>query len=149
VKEPGFGASRTRNSGKVRQLLLGLVRRAPGVIGSPYAFAAAVALVLAWLVAGPVSGFSSGWLVLPATVTSIGAFVVVFLIQYSQNRDMRVIQIKLDEIIRALEATRTEILRAENKTDEELEGIEAEFEALSSGSERARPADDPREESGA
>jgi low affinity Fe/Cu permease len=114
----------------VRLLLLRLVRRAPDVIGSPYAFAAALVCVLAWLVAGPIMRFSSGWLVLPATVTSIGAFVVVFLIQYSQNRDTRVVQIKLDEIIRALDETRTELVRTENRPDEELERIEAEFEAL-------------------
>jgi low affinity Fe/Cu permease len=114
----------------VRQQLLRVVRRAPDLIGSPYAFVAAVTSVIAWLVAGPFMHFSSGWLVLPATVTSIGAFIVVFLIQYSQNRDTRVVQIKLDEIIRALEATRTDFVRAENRSDEELERIEAEFEAL-------------------
>jgi low affinity Fe/Cu permease len=114
----------------VRQLLLRLVRGAPDVIGSPYAFAGAVAAVLFWLLVGPIMRFSSGWLVLPATVTSIGAFVVVFLIQYSQNRDTRVIQIKLDEIIRALEESRTDLVRAENRSDEELARIEEEFEKL-------------------
>jgi low affinity Fe/Cu permease len=75
--------------------------------------------------------------VLPATITSIGAFVVVFLIQYSQNRDTRVIQVKLDELIRALDETRTELVRLENTSDEELERIEREFDAL--GRERRDP----------
>jgi low affinity Fe/Cu permease len=114
----------------MKHLLLRLVRRAPDLIGSPYAFAMAVACVVAWLVAGPILHFSSNWLVLPATLTSIGAFVVVFLIQYSQNRDIRVVQIKLDEIIRSLNDTRTELVRAENRSDEELERMEADFEAL-------------------
>jgi low affinity Fe/Cu permease len=116
----------------VRQLLLRLVRGAPDVIGSPYAFATAVAAVILWLLFGPILRFSSGWLVLPATVTSIGAFIVVFLIQYSQNRDTRVMQIKLDEIIRALEESRTALVRAENRTDEELARIEEEFEKIRS-----------------
>jgi low affinity Fe/Cu permease len=121
-----------RKLGRVRQLLLRLVRGAPDVIGSPYAFATAVAAVVLWLLVGPILRFSSGWLVLPATVTSIGAFIVVFLIQYSQNRDTRVMQIKLDEIIRALEESRTDLVRAENRTDEELARIEDEFEKIRS-----------------
>jgi low affinity Fe/Cu permease len=135
----GFQALRPRNASRVRPLLLRLVRRAPDVIGSPYAFVAAVASIVAWLLAGPIMHFSSGWLVLPATVTSIGAFVVVFLIQYSQNRDTRVVQIKLDEILRALDETRTDLVRAENRSDEELERIEAEFEAL--GGDPGHPAE--------
>jgi low affinity Fe/Cu permease len=114
----------------VRHLLLRLVRRAPEVIGSPYSFVAAVAIVVALLVASPFMQLSPGWLVLPASLTSIVAFIVVFLIQYSENRDTRVIQIKLDEIIRALEATRTDLVHAENKSDDELDRIEAEFDAL-------------------
>jgi low affinity Fe/Cu permease len=121
----------------VRESLLRLVRRAPDMIGSPYAFLAAVAAVGVWLLTGPIFGFSSNWLVLPATITSIGAFVVVFLIQYSQNRDTRVIQVKLDELIRALDETRTELVRLEYTSDEELERIEREFDAL--GRERRDP----------
>jgi low affinity Fe/Cu permease len=121
----------------VRESLLRLVRRAPDVIGSPHAFLAAVGAVVLWLLTGPIFGFSSNWLVLPATITSIGAFVVVFLIQYSQNRDTRVIQVKLDELIRALDETRTELVRLENTSDEELERIEREFDAL--GRERRDP----------
>lgn len=67
---------------------------------------------------------------LPATVTSIGAFLIVFLIQFSQNRDMRVVQLKLDELIRGLHEARTDLVRLEQLTDEELDEIEREFVRL-------------------
>jgi low affinity Fe/Cu permease len=114
----------------VRTTLLRLVRRAPDVIGSPYAFTIAVVSIIVWLLVGPILRFSDAWLVLPATVTSIGAFLVVFLLQYSQNRDTRVIQLKLDELIRALDETRTDLVRIENRSDDEIAQLEEEFSEL-------------------
>jgi len=126
----GLPKSARRKYPAMRETLLRLVRRAPEVIGSPYAFALAVAAVVVWLAVGPIMRFSDAWLVLPATITSIGAFIVVFLIQYSQNRDTRVVQIKLDELIRAMDETRTSLVRVENRSDEEIALLEEEFEAL-------------------
>jgi low affinity Fe/Cu permease len=137
VRAQVFAIREAGDVSDVKQRLLRLVRATPEVIGSPYAFLAAVAAVLVWLLTGPIFGFSSTWLVLPATMTSIGAFVIVFLIQYSQNRDTRVIQLKLDELIRGLDQTRTDLVRLETTSDEELERIEREFDAL--GRERRNP----------
>jgi low affinity Fe/Cu permease len=114
----------------VRSTLLRLVRRSPDVIGSPYAFVIAIASIVVWLLVGPILHFSNAWLVLPATVTSIGAFLVVFLLQYSQNRDTRVIQLKLDELLRALDETRTDLVRIENRSDDEIAQLEEEFSEL-------------------
>jgi low affinity Fe/Cu permease len=105
-------------------------RRAPEVAGSPYAFLAAVAAVAAWLGLGPVFDWSSGWVLWPATVTSVGAFLLVLLLQYSQNRDTRVLQLKLDELIRSLDQARTHLVRLEHVADEELDGVEDEFRRL-------------------
>ena len=83
-----------------------------------------------WLGLGPFVGFSDAWLVLPATATSIGAFLVVFLIQFSQNRDNAVVQLKLDELIRGLDAARTSLVGLEHDSDEELAEVAREFRHL-------------------
>ena len=104
--------------------------KAPGVVGSPWAFLAAVAAVLVWIATGPVFGWSGGWVLWPATVTSVGAFLLVLLLQYSQNRDTRAIQLKLDELIRSMGEARTHLVRLEHLSDEELERIADEFSEL-------------------
>ena len=110
--------------------LLAFVRHSPGVVGSPWAFTLASVSCVVWLALGPVFGWSDAWLVLPATATSIGAFLMVFLLQYTQNRDTRVLQLKLDELIRGLAEARTHLVRLEHVSDEELERIETEFAKL-------------------
>src|SRR6187551_1835908 len=114
--------------------MLGLVRRiaatSPRVFGSPLAFPIAVAVAAVWLLSGPFFGWSSNWILVPATVTSVGAFLLVLLLQYSQNRDARAIQLKLDELIRSLDQARTHMVRLEQRSDEELAEIESEFHAL-------------------
>jgi low affinity Fe/Cu permease len=105
-------------------------RRVPEWVGSPFTFLAAVAAVVLWLALGPVFEWSQGWVLWPATLTSVGAFLLVLLLQYSQNRDTRVLQLKLDELLRGVEQTRTGLVRLESLSDEELERIEAEFRRL-------------------
>jgi low affinity Fe/Cu permease len=112
------------------KLLRNLARRAPEAVGSPWTFVIGVVATLGWLMSGAIVGWSGGWVLWPATLTSIGAFLLVLLLQYSQNRDTRALQLKLDEIIRAVRAGRTELLRLERRSDEELEQIEAEFDEL-------------------
>jgi|SRR5215204_3172377 len=111
-------------------LLRRIARRAPEVVGSPYAFLVAVAATLAWLAVGPFVGFSEGWVLWPATISSVGAFLLVLLLQYTQNRDTRAIQLKLDELIRGLGEARTKLVRLEHLSDEELAEIEREFVRL-------------------
>lgn len=112
------------------KLLLRLARRSPDVVGSPWAFLLAAVSIVLWLAVGPFVGFSEAWLVFPATATSIGAFLIVFLIQFSQNRDMAVVQLKLDELIRGLSDARTHLVGLEHRSDEELVEISEEFRQL-------------------
>ena len=104
--------------------------RVPTVVGSPWAFLSMLGLVIAWVASGALFGWSDAWVLWPATVTSVGAFLLVLLLQYSQNRDMRAIQLKLDEVIRAVGDARTHLVRLEKLSDEELDQIEDEFRAL-------------------
>ena len=107
-----------------------LAARAPYVVGSPLVFLAATAVTIGWIVSGPLFDWSSDWILWPATVTSVGAFLLVLLLQYTQNRDTRAIQLKLDEVIRALDEARTALVRVEKLPDEELDRIEEEFANL-------------------
>ena len=107
-----------------------IASRAPAIVGSPWAFLGALGATLVWLATGPLFDWSSGWVLWPATVTSVGAFLLVLLLQYSQNRDVRALQLKLDELIRSLGEARTRLIRLEQLSDEELDRIEAEFHAL-------------------
>ena len=118
------------------KLLLRFARRSPDLVGSPWAFVLAAASIVLWLAVGPFVGFSEAWLVLPATATSIGAFLIVFLIQFSQNRDMAVVQLKLDELIRGLDDARTHLIGLEHRSDEELAKVTQEFTSLREGEAR-------------
>lgn len=111
-------------------VLVRLAARTPGAVGSPWSLVLAAVLLVVWLVLGPVFGWSGGWVLWPATITSVGAFVLVLLLQYSQNRDMRAIHLKLDEVIRALGDARTRLVRLEQLSDEELDQLEEEFRRL-------------------
>jgi low affinity Fe/Cu permease len=107
-----------------------LAAATPNVVGSPWAFLLAVGAILGWIATGALFDWSSGWVLWPATATSIGAFLLVLLLQYSQNRDTRALQLKLDEVIRALEQARTHLVRLEHLSDEELDQLEDEFRRL-------------------
>jgi low affinity Fe/Cu permease len=112
------------------RLLLRLARRSPDIVGSPWSFLLASVAILVWLAIGPFVGFSDNWLVLPATATSIGAFLIVFLIQFSQNRDIAAVQLKLDELIRGLSDARTHFVGLEHLSDEEIATLAQEFARL-------------------
>ncbi len=107
-----------------------IAARAPSIVGSPRTFGLTVLAIVVWLATGPLFGWSGGWVLWPATVTSVGAFLLVLLLQYSQNRDTRAIQLKLDELIRSLDQARTHLVRLEHLSDQELDQIEDEFTEL-------------------
>ncbi len=105
--------------------------RAAEVVGSPWAFTAGVAGILIWGMAGPAFRYSDTWQLIVNSGTSIVTFLMVFLIQNTQNRDAKAMQIKLNELIRAVSNARSFMVDLENLPDEELEAFRKEFEELS------------------
>jgi low affinity Fe/Cu permease len=103
--------------------------------GRPYTFALALAVVLVWGVTGPLFRFSDTWQLVINTGTTIVTFLMVFLIQNTQNRDGEALQIKLDELIRALEGAHNALLDLEELDDEVLENARQRYRKLA---ERAR-----------
>jgi low affinity Fe/Cu permease len=105
--------------------------------GRPSAFAFAVAVILVWAVTGPLFKFSDTWQLVINTGTTIVTFLMVFLIQNTQNRDSEAIQVKLDELIRATEKAHNALLDLEELEEHELDRVRANYERLA---ERARVA---------
>jgi low affinity Fe/Cu permease len=99
------------------------------VSGTPGAFIAAILVLVAWAVSGPVFRFSDTWQLVINTSTTIVTFLMVFLIQNTQNRDARAIHLKLDELIRAVRGARNQLIDLEELTDEELEIIARDLHA--------------------
>jgi low affinity Fe/Cu permease len=105
-------------------------KTASRISGRTYSFAAAGALILAWLVSGPLFGFSDTWQLVINTATTIVTFLMVFLIQNTQNRDTEAIQIKLDELIRATQGAHNALLDLEELDEETLDKLRERYEAL-------------------
>jgi low affinity Fe/Cu permease len=99
-------------------------------VGSPWAFLAAMVLVVVWAVMGPLFHYSDTWQLVINTGTTILTFLMVFLIQSTQNRDATAIHLKLDELIRALKGARTSLVRLEEFSDEELTALQEQFRRL-------------------
>ena len=98
--------------------------------GRPATFAIAVGLIVAWAVSGPVFGFSDTWQLVINTSTTIITFLMVFVIQNSQNRDSEAIQVKLDELIRAVEQANNNLLDLEELDVQEIDKIRANYKDL-------------------
>jgi low affinity Fe/Cu permease len=113
-------------------------------VGSYWAFVAALGLVVAWAVTGPVFGFSNTWQLVINTSTTIVTFLMVFLLQYDQNRNAKALQVKLDELIRSKEGARNMLVDAEDMSDEQLEALHAEFQRLRTARRKSRSRDRKR-----
>src|SRR4030088_2256793 len=103
-------------------------RLAADGVGSPAAFLLGVVVTAIWASTGSYYHYSDTWQLVINTGTSIGTFLVVFLIQNTQNRDAKVMQLKLDELIRAVKTARTELEQLEDLTDKELDMLQKEFQ---------------------
>ncbi len=99
-------------------------------MGTPAAFLAACAIVVAWGVSGPLFHFSDTWQLVINTGTTVITFLMVFLIQGTQNRDTRILNLKLDELLRAVHGARTGFANLNELSDEDLARLQAEFKAL-------------------
>ena len=98
--------------------------------GSPWAFVVATLLIIAWWVSGPVFDYSDTWQLVINTTTTIITFLMVFLIQNTQNRDADAIHLKLDELIRAVHNARTRLVDLEDLSDDQLDELRKEFQQL-------------------
>ena len=100
------------------------------ILGSAWAFTIAVLVIIIWGVTGPAFHFSNTWQLIINTGTTIVTFLMVFLIQNTQNRDTKAVHLKLDEIIRAIKGARNELVDLEELSDEDLKKLEEQFQQL-------------------
>lgn len=100
------------------------------LMGSPLIFFFAVFLIALWGMSGFYFGFSDTWQLVINTATTIGTFLIVILIQNTQNRDARSIQLKLDELLRGTKNSRNSLVKIEDQSDEELDELREEFKVL-------------------
>jgi low affinity Fe/Cu permease len=100
------------------------------VLGTAWAFIGAIFIIAVWALTGPTFHFSDTWQLIINTGTTIVTFLMVFLIQNTQNRDAKAVHLKLDELIRALQGARNHLVDLEKLSDEELKGLEEQFTRL-------------------
>ena len=112
------------------------------MLGSAWAFAAAGLAILVWMVTGPTFHFSDTWQLIINTATTIITFLMVFLIQNTQNRDAKAMHLKLDELIRALKGARNQLVDLENLSDDDLKKLEEQFRRLRKHTENSRTRSD-------
>ena len=105
-------------------------------VGSAWAFIIAVVIIAVWGVTGPIFNYSDTWQLIINTSTTIVTFLMVFLIQNTQNRDAKVIHLKLDELIRVTRKARNHLVDLEDLSEEEIKRLEQEFQLLRERSEK-------------
>jgi low affinity Fe/Cu permease len=111
------------------------------IVGTPWAFGVALLVIIVWAIVGPIYGYSDTWQLVINTGTTIVTFLMVFLIQNTQNRDARAIHLKLDELIRGTKGPRDMLVDLEDCSDEELEEFEQEFRRFAEKRKRERQAE--------
>jgi low affinity Fe/Cu permease len=114
----------------VRDAFRVFARNSSMILGSAWAFCGAILIIIVWALTGPTFHFSDTWQLIINTGTTIVTFLMVFLIQNTQNRDAKAMHLKLDEIIRALKGARNQLVDLEKLSDEELNKLEKQFEQL-------------------
>jgi low affinity Fe/Cu permease len=111
----------------MNQFFRKLSQRTSNAVGSPWAFLVALLVVIVWGVTGPFFEFSDTWQLVINTGTTIVTFLMVFLIQNSQNRDFKAMNLKLDELIRGTKGPRTELVALEEMSDDDLERLHQQY----------------------
>ena len=111
-------------------------RRSSMVLGSAWVFSSAILIIVIWGLTGPAFHYSDTWQLIINTGTTIVTFLMVFLIQNTQNRDAKAAHLKLDEIIRAVKGARNELIDLEKLADEDLTSLEKQFERVRRKAER-------------
>ena len=138
----------TKEADMLDRAFNGLSKIAARAAGRPLTFALALLVIVAWLVTGPLFKFSDSWQLVINTGTTIITFVMVFLIQNTQNRDTEAIQIKLDELIRVTEAASNTLLDLEELDEGMLYRHRARYEALARDARGQKGDQDPSSEPG-
>jgi low affinity Fe/Cu permease len=118
-------------SGRVGNSFQTFATKASSCLGTKWSFVGAILIIVVWVALGPYFHYSDTWQLVVNTATTIVTFLMVFLIQNTQNRDARAIHLKLDELIRAKQKARNEMINIEKLSDEELEAMSKTFEAIS------------------
>jgi low affinity Fe/Cu permease len=126
----------------VRDAFRGFAQRASVLLGSAWAFCGAVLVIVVWLVSGPTFHFSDTWQLIINTATTVVTFLMVFLIQNTQNRDAKAMHLKLDELIRAVKGARNQLVDLENLSDDDLKKLEQQFQGLRQQAEHSRTRSD-------
>lgn len=122
----------------MNELFRKIAHRASLLVGSPVAFVVAVIIVLCWALSGSYFGYSDTWQLVINTGTTILTFLMVFLVQNTQNRDGRAMQLKLDELIRGSRTSRNMLIDLEDLSDEEMERLHLQFQAIREKAERRK-----------
>lgn len=120
-------------------------QRSSTLLGSAWAFCGAVLVILVWVITGPTFHFSDTWQLIINTATTVVTFLMVFLIQNTQNRDAKAVHLKLDELIRALKGARNKLVDLEELSDSDLKKLEEQFRRLRKRSENGRTRSDNRQ----
>jgi low affinity Fe/Cu permease len=128
--------ARDHGGNVVRRAFGHVAHRAAHATGQWWAFTLALFVILAWLVTGPLFGFSDTWQLFINTGTTIVTFLMVFLIQHTQNKDTIALQMKLNELIAAQEGASNRLIDIEDLGDEELEALHERFRALARDSQK-------------
>jgi low affinity Fe/Cu permease len=121
-------------------------KRIAAIAGRPLTFAAAVGVLIVWAATGPVFGFNDTWQLVINTGTTIVTFLMVFLLQNTQNRDSEALQIKLDELIRSVKAARNEMMDLEDLDEEELDKIKEQYMSFARKAEEMKSQVEKEEE---
>lgn len=114
----------------MNELFHRLAVKVSSIVGSPKTFALAFFVIIMWAVTGPLFGFSNTWQLIINTGTTIITFLMVFLIQNTQNRDSRAMHLKLDELIKAIKTARNDLVDLEEMTDEQMDELQAQYRQL-------------------
>ena len=126
----------------VRDAFRCFAQRSSSILGSAWSFCGAVLIIVVWLVTGPTFHFSDTWQLIINTATTVVTFLMVFLIQNTQNRDAKAMHLKLDELIRAVKGARNQLVDLENLSDDDLKKLEEQFQGLRKQSEKSRTRSD-------
>jgi low affinity Fe/Cu permease len=124
---------------RIDETFAAMAGKASEATGSFWAFACAVLVIVVWGVTGPLFGYSDSWQLVINTGTTIVTFLMVFVIQHAQNKDMRAVQLKLNELIASIEGASNRLIDVEDLSDEELRLLYRNYCHLAQSAQRLRP----------